>query len=552
MRLLPKVPGLCLESATIDAEALSFTLTSTSLPATCPVCSQKTVRLHSHYMRTLADLPWSGRRVRLFLNVRKFRCPSAECPRKIFTERLPDLVEPYARKTVRLHEALEMVGFALGGEAGARLIGRLGMMPSQTTLLRYIRDATIGNYPPPGVIGVDDFSIRRGRRFGTIIVDLDSHRPIELLADRSADTLAAWLKAHPSAQTISRDGSKEYARGIADGAPTAVEVLDRWHLLKNLREALERMLDRNQQSLGRISLPSSTRPDKTGGSKTNSSQRTQDYTPPPRSPSERARSKAARKRRYARYKKVRKLRFRGMSLRAIANELGISRYAVKRHVNADVFPEHRPHQRQPSMLDPFEPYLKKRWKEGCRNGMQLWRELRERGYPGSRKRVAQWVQQRREEPAASTPNKYLSHPGESPERSAASRGSSLRQQVWLLLRDPEYLSDDERNALRQMRETCEEVAAAYPLAQQFVRMIRLRQAEAFGPWLKAVEASSIVDLQNFASELNRQRKAVQAALTLPYSNGQTEGQINRLKLIKRSMYGRANFDLLRQRVLHTA
>ncbi|MEW6636358.1 MAG: transposase [Actinomycetota bacterium] len=327
------------------------------------------------------------------------------------------------------------------------------------------------------MIGVDDFSVRRGRRFGTIIVDLERHRPIELLADRSASTLTAWLKAHPSAQTIGRDGSKEYARAIVAGAPEAVEVLDRGHLLKNLREALERMLDRNQKVLGRIALPSSKRAEKTPGS-----QRASDYTPPPpRSPRERARSKAARKRRRVRYKKVRTLHSRGMSLRAIANKLGISRYAVKRYANADTFPEHRPHRRQPSMLDPYEPYLKERWKEGCRNGMQLWRELRERGYPGSRKRVAQWVQQRRKEPAASTPNKYLSRSGEFLGRSGASHGSSPRQQVWLLLRDPEDLIDDEQDALRQMQEACEEVVAAYPLAQQFVRMIRLRKVAALDP-----------------------------------------------------------------------
>ena len=204
------------------------------------------------------------------------------------------------------------------------------------------------------------------------------------------------------------------------------------------------------------------------------------------------------------------------------------------------------------MLDPFEPYLRKRWEEGCRNGMQLWRELRKQGYPGSRKRVAQWVQQRREEPAATTPKKYLSRPDGSPGGSGAAHGLSPRQQVWLLLREPEDLSDDEREALRQMLGACEDVVAAYPLAQRFVRMIRLQEAEAFDPWLEAAEGSGVADLQSFASELRRERKAVEAALRLPYSNGQTEGQINKLKLIKRSMYGRGNFDLLRQRVLNTA
>ena len=188
-------------------------------------------------------------------------------------------------------------------------------------------------------------------------------------------------------------------------------------------------------------------------------------------------------------------------MRAIAEKLGISRYAVRRYVNADTFPERRPHRRRPSMLDPFEPYLRKRWKEGCRNGMQLWRELRERGYPGSRKRVAQWVQQRRKEPAPTTPKKYLSRSGGLPSGSGAARGSSPRQQVWLLLREPEDLSDDEREALRQMLGVCEDVVAAYPLAQQFVRMIRAREAEAFNPWLEAAEGSSVADLKSFASEL---------------------------------------------------
>lgn len=184
MSLLPRVPGLKLEDAAIDADTVSLTLASTSVPVACPVCGENTSRLHSHYGRTVADLPWGGRRGQLSLKVRKFRCPQEWCPRRVFTERLPDLVRSYARKTVRLREVLDLVGFALGGEAGARLIQRLGMSVSPSTLLRYVRGSPISVHPPPTVIGVDDFSLRRGQSYATIIVDLERHEPIDLLSDR--------------------------------------------------------------------------------------------------------------------------------------------------------------------------------------------------------------------------------------------------------------------------------------------------------------------------------------------------------------------------------
>jgi len=256
LTLLPKVPGLRLEDTFIGAHTISLTLASTSLPVACPMCGHTTARLHSHYRRTVADLPWSGLRVRLLLGVRKFRCSKAGCPRRIFTERLPSLMEPYARKTTRLHEVLKLVGFALGGEAGARLIRRLGIVASPTTLLRYVRGAVTAAHPTPEVIGVDDFALLCGKRYGTIIVDLERHRLIELLPDRSAGTLSAWLKEHPAVRIISRDRSTEYERGIKEGAPTAVEILDRWHLLKNLREAAERVLEHNHEVIPPVRLPS--------------------------------------------------------------------------------------------------------------------------------------------------------------------------------------------------------------------------------------------------------------------------------------------------------
>lgn len=554
MKLLPQVSGLRLENTTIGPHNLVFTVASTSASAACPICEQRTTRLHSHYQRTVADLPWGGRSVKLLLEVRRFRCPRPECQRRIFTERLPELVKPYARKTARLQEILSVVGFALGGEPGARLIARLSMSASPSTLLRYVRQTAVAPQTSPTAVGVDDFALRRAHNYGTMIVDLDEHRPIDLLPDRSAPTLAAWLEEHSELQTVSRDRSTEYARGIEQGAPEVMEVLDRWHLLKNMRESVERMLGRNQQALSEVKLPASVR---TGG--TEASSEPADYIPPLRSPREQAQRQARRERRYACYLEVRRLHTEGMSLRAIGKELGLSRYLVKRYAHADAFPDHSSRSPRPSMLDPFEEYLKKRWEQGCHNGMQLWRELRQMGYTGSRKQVAQWTQKRRKEPAPTTPNRYLptAEQTENPTSSndsttSQAAGASVRRLSWLLVREPEQLSEAESAALAQMRDLCRDVRVVYPLAQEFVRMIRKREAGAFKPWLKKALASGAPDFENFGAGLRRERAAVEAALSSEHSNGQTEGQINKLKLIKREMYGRANFDLLRQRVLGAA
>jgi transposase len=554
MTLLPKTPGLQLEDTFIDADTVSLTLASTSLPAACPVCGGATTRPHSHYQRTVADLPWSGRHVKLLLRVRKFRCPEAGCPRRVFTERLPSLLEPYARKTTRLHEDLALVGFALGGEAGARLIRRLGMTASPTTLLRYVRGTATAHHLPssPEVIGVDDFALLRGRRYGTIIVDLEKHRPIELLPDRSAQTLAAWLKERSSIRIISRDRSTEYERGIKEGAPGVVEVLDRWHLPKNLREAAERVLERNHEALSTVTLPSCVDRDPCP---------IEEHASVPRSAKERDAQEAERRKRLANYEKVKRLHKQGMSMLAICRHLGMSRGAVRRYVHADAFPERRRRPREPSMLDPFEPYLTKRWQEGCRNALQLWREMKEQGYPGAQGMVLQWARQRREEPAPTTPGRHRSSMEERcQKRTLLLRGSvgkaerppSPKRLAWLLLDDPESQGATEHQALEQVLEASEDAAAIYPLIQRFRKMARHREGEDFDEWLENALGCGVKDFETFAMGLKREHSGVEAALTLPYSNGQTEGQINRLKLIKRSMYGRASFDLLRQRVLGAA
>jgi transposase len=550
MTLLPESPGLRLENVAIDAETVSLSVASTRPSAACPVCENSSDRLHSHYLRTVTDLPWGGRCVRLSLRVRRFRCSDPRCPRQIFAERLPRVVEPYARKTTRLREILLLVGFALGGEAGARLARRLGMKASSSTLLRSLHGAALPSFTPPEVIGVDDFALLKGRRYGTIVVDFERHRPIELLEGRSAEILAGWLKKFPKIRIVGRDRSTEYERAIEDGAPQAVEVLDRWHLLKNLRQSTEHVLESNSARLSKITLPVK------GDS--GEEDTLAEHAPVPRSSKEQAASASYRSKMLARYRKVKKLHSQGMSMLAICRATGMSRGAVRRYVHADSFPERRRHPPQASMLDPFTPYLAKRWQEGCHVAMQLWREIKEQGYPGSPGRVLQWARQRRCEPAPATPGRYVDSmrrkTSQNSKRTSgkSSRPLSSRRLAWMMVGDPEALSPDEQHALKRAMEVCPDVATIYPLVQKFSEMVRSREAGEFEGWLEESLSCGVAGFETFAVGLRRERSAVEAALSLPYSNGQTEGQVNRLKTIKRQMYGRASFELLRRRFLGVA
>ena len=245
MALVPKLETLKLEQISIDKRRnlICLSLKAVAPKGECPLCQRRTTRIHSRYMRILADLPWSCFIVRIRLGVRRFFCANPNCRRRIFTERLPDLVLPYARRTLRQGEILRVIGLALGGRAGSRLLRRLQLQASPNTILDLIRRAPEQTYPVPRVLGVDDFALRKGRTYGTILVDLEKRQPVDLLPGRSADLVAKWLKDHPGSEVITRDRSQEYARGITEGAPAALQLADRFHLLCNLREALERVLD---------------------------------------------------------------------------------------------------------------------------------------------------------------------------------------------------------------------------------------------------------------------------------------------------------------------
>lgn len=543
---LVSLPGLNVTEVRRQDNQVEIFAVSERDTARCPDCGKSSSRVHSYYDRAPADFPVPAGCVRLHLRVKRFRCQSEDCPRATFVEGFPELLEKYARRTVRLHQAQEAIAFALGGQAGSCLASKLQMPISGDTLLRMIRKTPMQSSSEGEVIGVDDWAQRRGRVYGTIIVDLEHHRVIDLLTDRTAETLAQWLRCHPGVKIVARDRSLEYARGISDGAPQAIQVADRWHLLVNLREALQRLLDRLRPELNAL-LPAATSAKPTEIPILRHRPRSQ--------ASERTRQNRTQQRQVL-HAEIQRLQNKKLPTRTIARKLGKSPTTIYKYLAMPEFPQKMVRKHIASILDPYQDYLSQRWRAGCRNARQLWREIRQRGYPGTYRQVSRWVYERRPTPAPTTPRKYLQEDKHGQVELNSVRPSTTepglpvaRRLVWLFLHPLEKL-DEEEVRLRQCLLHHAVLQQGWQLVNDFQRMVHKREADNFISWLQACQSSKIPEFVNLALGMKKDHEAIQTALYSEWSNGQTEGQVNRLKLLKRQMYGRANFDLLATRFLH--
>jgi transposase len=530
--LLPDPSCLKLNSVEYqDSGRVLITAAAFSSAAYCPACHHASHSLHSRYSRVLRDLPWQGSAVQLRLDIRRFRCRIRECPRRTFAETLPLVSRRYGRQTSRLSETIRLIGYVLGGEAGARLSERLGMKTSPDTVLRRLKLGPSVPVQGARAVGVDDWAWRKGQRYGTILVDLESHAPIDLLPDRSADSLAAWLQSHPGAEVISRDRAGLYADGATRGAPQAIQVADRFHLLCNLTSAVERVLEQKRGALAKA-IPSAI---------PEPSQPQADSTPAPRTRSEQVREDR-RQHRVDRYNEVVALYHKGMSQQEISRMLHMERKTIRRFLRAGQFPERAKPHRKPPSVNAFQEYLNRRWAEGCHNATKLWHEIQAQGYAGGRSTMARFVFTLR-----TKGTKYFRKT--IAPRQPKAKPPSPRQAAMLLARRPEKLQPDEQQLLARLNECCAEIPTLYALTQGFSEVFRSKQEEALQNWLVDARRTGLPEVGRFCDGLLRDAAAVTAAVTLPWSNGQVEGQIHRLKLVKRQMYGRAKFTLLRRRVL---
>jgi transposase len=546
-------PLLHVDAFLVGNDGLTIRVLSETTEVRCPLCGEPADRVHRRAIRTLADLPWADVVVHLQVQSRTFLCKNSTCPRRIFSERLDGIAQVSARRTERQRAALLDLAIALGGEAGARMAAKRGMPVSPDTLLRLIRQAPEGEQPAPTMLGVDDWAIHKGLTYGTILVDLERHHPVDLLPDRSSGSLAEWLKAHPGVKVITRDRGGAYAEGARDGAPDAVQVADRWHLVDNLADVLEDFFRSKGTCL--TAATAALIEQATGakeGEGTAPAPADEIYQGKRRHPQpERWRDRQAAAaeigvaRRREKYEQARALHANGACVADIAREIGSSRMTVYTYLREGP-PQRKRHSIHGKLrvLQPYEPYLLTRWTEGCRTATVLWREIQAQGYGHSVSNVQRFVAELRRDgpPPIGRSRSALTKP----------HGPPPRQVAAIVLRRRERRSDEERAYLTQLRAKEPTIATATDLAEDFLVMLRRREGERLSAWLEAAETSGIDDLKRFAGKLRTDLAAVQAGLTLRHSNGQTEGQVNRLKLLKRQGYGRAKVDLLRKRVLLAA
>lgn len=562
--LFPSGCHLMIEDVQVQTQKIDIFAHRGVMAVPCPNCRQTSTQIHSRYQRRPYDAPCFGFSVQLHLTVRRFFCYDPFCPRHTFAEPFPELVDFKKRRTRRLRQQQLAVAFAVSGEAGRRLLPLLAMPLSGDTLIREIRDTPETEVQSPRILGIDDWARKRGCTYGTILVDLETRQPVELLNSREAADVAAWLKQHPGIEILSRDRGNEYIKAANLGAPQAEQVADRWHLLKNLREAVETLVGQKPHVLtaaGTVSekqdapllLPETqTEAAPTAGTPAEQSCAAKDREAVGKLLTKAEQKKTARHaRKQARFELVKQLHQEGHTKRAIQRHLGISWRTVDKYLAGESCPMYTRGRLWPSKLTPWLPYIEERWQAGYTNATQLWREIEAQGFTGSRGLVAKWAAKERRLLPPTTQYSRTQPQDVRPKLTKQTRPVpwSAPRASWILIKERAQLDEQEKVALERMVSADLQVAIAAQLAERFMEMMKQKAADKLEQWLKDAVASSIRSFISFANGLRQDYAAVYNALSMTWSNGQVEGQVNRLKFVKRMMYGRANFDLLRKRFL---
>jgi transposase len=528
--VLPHLAGVEVERIERVAGQVKIWARTRSCARACPSCGFCSTKVHSRYRRRLADIALGGQPAVIVLQVRRLFCDELSCQRRTFAEQVPDLTVRYARKTTLLVEVLQAIAVALAGRAGARLARALHAAASRSTLLRLVMAVPDPAASTPRVLGVDDFALRRGQNYGTVLIDCHSGAPLELLAGRDATTLADWLTAHPGVEVICRDRFGAYAEGARTAAPQATQVADRFHLWQNLTQAVERCVAAHRACLDEP-------PDEPSAGVQTAVAVPAPVAAPSLEPDPEPTGRFAdRVRRH--HARVHELLADGHGIRTIARRLGWGRHTVQRYARASTWQElvdGRWQAPRASRLDAFKPYLHQRVDDGCGNAAQLLREVSSRGYTGSYSTVRDYLEQHR--------------PAKAP---LAPPAPTVREVTGWLTRHPDCLTEDQRLGHKTLTDRCPELQATSEHVRAFATILTQLTGQNLRAWISDVKAAGLPGMSPFAKGLEQDLDAVTAGLTTRWNSGPVEDRVNHIKMIKRQMFGRAGLPLLRKRVLLTA
>ena len=466
----------------------------------CPGCGAETSRVHGYYERTAADVPVDGRRVLVKVRVRRMRCPALDCKVQTFREQAPGVLERYQRRISRLTAQVSAVARELAGRASARLLPALGIGVSRHTALRALLAIRLPCLEVPRVLGIDDFALRRGLVYATVLIDAETGRRVDVLEGRTADVVKDWLRGHPGVEVVTRDGSGAYGEAVRSALPDAVQCGDRWHLWHLLAEAAAKEVAAHSACWAASA---------------------------PLQEGKRAETTLER------WQQVRDLREKGAGLLDCSRRLGLALNTVKRYDRIEAPGRlRRAAQYRPTLVDPYRDYLRKRRAEEPGVPVQqLLREIRERGYPGSSNLLVRYINQGRAD---------ADRPHIAPRKAAQ-----------ILLTRPDNLADGQRETAARLSSACPEMKALASLIGSFAAMLDPDPANEgkLLQWMADARAADLPHLHSFTRGLDLDIEAATAAVTLPHHNGRTEGVNCKTKMIKRQMFGRAGFDLLRHRIL---
>ncbi|MET7636953.1 ISL3 family transposase [Streptomyces sp. NPDC005078] len=519
--LFPEI-DVRLERVVSTAEALVVVAAGCGPPPRCPGCRAFARRVHSSYERGLAERPLAGKKLQVRLRVRRFFCDRTFCRRKTFVEQVSGLSERYRRSSLGLKEWFHAVAVELGGRPGERLCRRLHLAAGRSRLLGLLQSPSVPDRAPR-VLGVDEFAFRKGRTYGTLLVDVEAGRVVDVLPDRTSETFANWLREHPGAEIVCRDRASAYTRAVKEAAPHALEVADRWHLLQNLASAVERTCHQHRACLRK-------RADEQAGS-------LPEAPPLMELPMHKLPRTQIIERTRHRHGDIQRLVAAGWTISAIARRLNLDRKTVRRFRDTDLDQLlASAHERRPAgVLEPFKPYLNTRFTEslGQVSGSRLFLEIRERGYRGSRQVV----------------RKHLAALRAGNAEPVRADIPSPRKITGWIMRPRETLTDQQQERLLEVRLACPDITRACDLARAFTDLVRNRRGTFLLEWIRQAEQDAPKPMSGFAGFLRQDLDAVTAGLTHTWSSGVVEGHVNRVKTLKRAMYGRASFTLLRTRIL---